>query len=90
MDAEMQKKIEAILAGVKEPETLRSVAELGLVRRVRYSPSANTFEVFTDIDNPRTSCFVCGLVTATIQRSIERELHKAFEQQFPGCQVTFS
>jgi metal-sulfur cluster biosynthetic enzyme len=86
----MQKKIEAILARVKEPETSRSVGDLNLVKRVRYSARANAFEVFMDIDASRSSCFVCGLITATIQRSIERELREAFEQDFPGCSVTFA
>ena len=90
MDPEMQKKIDAILARVKEPETLSSVGDLNLVKRVRYSTSENAFEIFLDIDNPRTSCFVCGVVTATIQRTLERELREAFEQDFPGCRVIVS
>ena len=90
MDPEMQKKIDAILARVKEPETRRSVGDLNLVKRVRYSSGANRFELFLDIANPHSSCFVCGVVTATIQRSIERELQEAFAQEFPGCRVTFS
>jgi metal-sulfur cluster biosynthetic enzyme len=90
MDPEMQRKIDAILARVKEPETLRSVGDLNLVKRVRYSPGSNLFELFMDIANPRSSCFVCGVVTANIQRTIERELQEAFERDFPGCRVTFS
>jgi len=90
MDPETQKKIDAILARVKEPETLRSVGDLSLVKRVRYSASEHAFEVFMDIANPRASCLVCGVVTATIQRSIERDLQRAFEQEFPGCRVLFS
>lgn len=90
MDPEMQRKIDAILARVKEPETRRSVGDLNLVKRVRYSGSRHTFELFLDVANPRTSCFVCGIVTATIQRTIERELQEAFEQEFPGCSVIFA
>lgn len=90
MELETQKKIEAILARVKEPETYRSVGDLNLVKRVRYSPGSNLFELFMDIAAPRSSCFVCGLVTSTIQRTLERELKEAFEQDFPGCRVIFS
>jgi len=90
MDPETQSKIDAILARVKEPETRRSVGDLSLVKRVRYSASEHAFEVFMDIANPRASCLVCGVVTATIQRSIERDLQGAFEQEFPGCRVLFS
>jgi metal-sulfur cluster biosynthetic enzyme len=89
MDSETREKIDAILARVKEPETLRSVGDLNLVKRVRYSPGSNLFELSLDITTPPTSCFVCGVVTATIQRSIERELEEAFRQEFPGCRVLF-
>lgn len=90
MDPEMQRKIDAILARVKEPETLRTVGDLNLVKRVRYSPSRHAFEVFLNVNTAGSSCLVCGVVTATIQRTIERELQEAFTQDFPGCQVTFS
>jgi metal-sulfur cluster biosynthetic enzyme len=90
MDPEMRKKIDAILAQIKEPETLRSVGDLNLVKRVRYSPSRHAFEIFLDVNTAGSSCFVCGVVTATIQRTIERELQEAFERDFPDCQVTFS
>ena len=90
MEPEMRGKIDAILARVKEPETRRSVRDLSLVRRVRYSASRHTFELYLDVGTARSSCFTCGIVTATIQRTIERELQEAFEQDFPGCQVLFS
>lgn len=90
MDPETRTKIDAILARVKEPETLRSVGDLNLVKRVRYSPSRHAFEVFLDVNTARSSCLVCGVVTASIQRTIQRELQEAFERDFPGCQVTFS
>jgi metal-sulfur cluster biosynthetic enzyme len=90
MDPEMRARIDSVLARVKEPETRRSVAELNLVKRVRYSASEQAFEVLLDVANPRTSCSVCGIVTATIQRTIERELQEAFAQEFPGCRVIFA
>jgi len=90
MDPKTQRKIDAILARVMEPETLRSVSDLNLVKRIRYSSGSNLFELFMDVATPRSSCFVCGVVTATIQRTLERELKEAFEQDFPGCRVIFS
>lgn len=90
MDPKMRARIDSVLARVKEPETRRSVAELNLVKRVRYSASEQAFEVLLDIANPRASCFVCGIVTAAIQRTIERELQEAFAREFPGCRVIFA
>jgi len=46
--------------------------------------------VFMDVATPRGGCLVCGIVTDTIQKTIERELKEAFEQDFPGCRVYFS
>jgi len=90
MDERMRQAIDGILARVTEPETLRSVGELNLVKRVRYSASLRTFEIVLDIATPRAACLVCGVVTAAIEQSIRRELAEAFRQEFPGCEVIFS
>jgi metal-sulfur cluster biosynthetic enzyme len=90
MDETMRRTIDGILARVKEPETLRSVGDLNLVKRVRYSANQHAFELFLDIATPRTSCIACGVVTTTIEQSIRRELKEAFQQEFPGCSVLFA
>ncbi len=83
MSEEMKQKIDTVLNRVKEPETFRSVAELGLVRKVSYSESEKKLLVFLDIEEPRHPCFVCGVVTATIRRSLMRDLKAEFEKEFP-------
>ncbi len=87
MTDEMKRKIDSVLQRVKEPETFRSVAELGLVGKVSYSESEKKLLVVLDIEEPRHPCFVCGVVTATIRRSLMRDLKTEFEKEFPALTV---
>jgi metal-sulfur cluster biosynthetic enzyme len=87
MTEEMKRKIDIVLERVKEPETYRSVKELGLVGNISYSESEKKLKVILDIEEPRLSCFVCGVVTATIRRSLMRDLKEEFEKEFPTLAV---
>ncbi len=87
MTEEMKSKIDAILESVREPETLRSVSSLNLVRKVSCSDAQKRIIVETDITAPKTACFVCGVVTETIRESIIRELQEEFEKAFPGYET---
>jgi len=90
MPLPVQRKIDSVLQRVKEPETLRSIGELNLVRRVRYSESERHLIVFMDIADPRSTCMVCSLVTEQLRSSIQRELQREMEQEFPGFTVEIS
>ena len=43
----MKKKIDAVLERVKEPESGLSIAELGMVERLRYSKKHKKLIIFT-------------------------------------------
>jgi metal-sulfur cluster biosynthetic enzyme len=90
MPLPVQRKIDSVLQRVKEPETLRSIGELNLVRRVRYSQSEKRLIVFMDIADPRSTCMVCSLVTEHLRSSIQRELQREMEREFPGFTVEIS
>lgn len=87
MTEEMKRKVDSVLERVKEPETFRSVAELGLVGKVSFSESEKKLLVVLDIEEPRRPCFVCGVVTATIRRSLMRDLKTEFEKEFPTLSI---
>ena len=89
MNSQVQKTIDSILEKVKEPETLRSVAELGLVKKVTLSDSAREILVTMDIAEPRLSCFVCSVVNEKIRDTIQQRLKAEFEQEFPGYHCDF-
>lgn len=88
MSPEMISDIDRILSEVKEPETGRSMSELGLVERVTYSRNYNRIIVKTLISTPRQSCVVCGLITETIGITIRRNLEEAFLKAFPDIHIT--
>jgi len=89
VNSQVQKTIDSILEKVKEPETLRSVAELGLVKKVTLSDSAREILVTMDIAEPRLSCFVCSVVNEKIRDTIQQRLKAEFEQEFPGYHCDF-
>ncbi len=80
-------KIDKILERVKEPETFRSVSELNLVKKVTVSEKEKTILVRTEIATPRSTCFVCGLVTEKIRQTIMTTLSEEFHKEFPGYSV---
>ena len=90
MNQAVQNKIDSILDRIKEPETFRSISELNLVRKVTFSEKQKEIHVVMDIEQPRLSCFVCGVVTEKIRSSIERDIKEEFEKEFPGFKCLLS
>jgi metal-sulfur cluster biosynthetic enzyme len=87
MDTEMIRKIDRALSRVKEPETLLSVLDLGLVGRVTYSRTWNKFIVRTAVSSPRPACAMCGLIAGAIRETLMRRLEEEFRSEFPGSGV---
>jgi metal-sulfur cluster biosynthetic enzyme len=85
MDAEMAQKIEAILDRVKEPESLLTVAQLGLVKKVRYNKVRRKLSVFINTLHPgKCACTVLSaLVLSTILEGLTRE----FKREFPDLGI---
>jgi metal-sulfur cluster biosynthetic enzyme len=65
MSPEMIRKIDAVLEKIKDPESGLPVAQLGLVRRVRYSEKDKRLYIFKTI-------------IATIIRDVTAEFQKEF------------
>jgi metal-sulfur cluster biosynthetic enzyme len=47
VNLEMRQRIDAVVERVKEPESSVSIAQLGLVRKLRYSAENRKLSVFT-------------------------------------------
>lgn len=88
MSPEMTQAIDQILETVREPESDLSVRDLGLVKRVTYSRNYSRMIVKTSFTSPRRSCMLCGIITASVQRTIMRELEKQFTRRFPDLMIT--
>jgi metal-sulfur cluster biosynthetic enzyme len=70
---EMKRKIETVLKRVREPETGRSVGELNLVSRLRYSEKEKILQIFMNIGDPRSTCLVCSIVNEQVLEEMGKE-----------------
>ncbi len=72
---------------MRDPESLLPVRDLGWVTHVRYSETFNKLEVETDINPPRFTCAMCGIITAGLRETVHRLLEEEFRKEFPGMNV---
>jgi hypothetical protein len=86
MDAAMKEKIDRVLDTVKEPETGLSMAQLGLVERIRYNEDKKKLTIYSSNlkHNPHLCCTVLQglLITGTL-----KALTEGFHQAFPDLAV---
>jgi len=89
MKAEMTQKIDMVLDRVKDPESDLSVAELGLVKKVRYSEEQNLLYVFTDFVSRQPGCVTCSGIAMAISATILKNLETEFQKEFPDLTIEF-
>ena len=77
----MIEKIDHVLDQVIEKESALSVAQLGLVERVRYSEKQNKLYVFTKAIHSTHGC--CTLLSLVQQSDTLQDLEDQFKQEFP-------
>ena len=77
----MIKKIDNVLDRVVEKASNLSVAQLGLVERVRYSEKQNKLLVFTKAIHSTHGC--CTLLSLVQQSDTLQDLEEQFKQEFP-------
>ena len=81
MNLEMTRKLEAVLDKVKEPESLLSIAQLGLVEKISYSAENRKLRVFLNSinANPHGCCTIMNsLLLSTTLHNLTEELQKEF------------
>ena len=81
MTQTMIQKIDNVLDRVIEKESNLSVAQLGLVERVRYSEKQNKLYVFTKAIHSTHGC--CTLLSLVQQSDTLQDLEDQFKQEFP-------
>jgi len=77
----MIQKIDNVLDRVIEKESNLSVAQLGLVERVRYSEKQNKLYVFTKAIHSTHGC--CTLLSLVQQSDTLQDLEGHFRKEFP-------
>jgi metal-sulfur cluster biosynthetic enzyme len=77
----MIEKIDTVLDRVIEKESNLSLAQLGLVERVRYSEKQNKLYVFTKAIHSTHGC--CTLLSLVQQSDTLQDLEEQFKKEFP-------
>ena len=81
MTQTMIEKIDNVLDRVIEKESNLSLAQLGLVERVRYSEKRNKLYVFTKAIHSTHGC--CTLLSLVQQSDTLQDLEEQFKKEFP-------
>ena len=88
MNPEMCRKIDAVLERVKEPASGLSMAQLGLVEKIRYVETKNKLLVFTSSIKPHhRPC--CAALQGVLISGTLKHLTREFEKEFPDLSIEF-
>ncbi len=87
MDPKIQKRIDAALAKVIEPQSELPIAELGLVSNIRYSEALSSIEITLARGFPQGMCKACAAIDIVTGEGLERRAREAFEKEFPGFRI---
>lgn len=85
MDESMKRRLQAVLDRVKDPETDLSVADLGLVRRIRYLPEEQKLCVFLNPVRPAPAC--CSIMSGLLLNTTLHHLAQELRAEFPELSV---
>jgi hypothetical protein len=86
MNPEMTRKIDAVLDRVKEPESGLSIAQLGLVDKLRYNPTRKRLYIYTStIRHNRKQC--CTIIQGLLLSGTLNSLIAEFQKEFPDLAV---
>lgn len=88
MDTKMTRKIDDVLERVKEPESGLSIAQLGLVERLRYSEKEKKLSVFTCFIKPN-HLYCCTVLQGLLISSVISALTAEFQKEFPDLSIEF-
>lgn len=79
----MKRRIDDVLDRVKDPESGYSVAELGLIHRLRYNDEKRELYIFADFVSHQPGCMTCVGIASVIIDGIRRRLLEEFATEFP-------
>lgn len=88
MNQDMKNKIDAVLDRVKDPESDLSVAQMGLVEKLRYIDKHRKLVVFTK--QPKAPHACCTIIAKLLQTTIAEQLTYEFEKEFPELTIEFA
>ena len=87
MNTEMKQKLQSVLDRVKEPESGRSLSDIGLVNRIRYNESHKKLIVILNPLKPGKLC--CAILSGLLLNTTKRDLVTELEKEFSDLSVEF-
>ncbi len=87
LDKKMIKKIDSVLARVKEPESNCSVGEMGMIKKFRYNKNRRTLYIYANTYSSRRAC--CYLIAKLIESDVMTQVQSELKKEFPDLSVRF-
>lgn len=88
MDPEMIRKIDNVLARVREPESNLPVGELGIIQKFRYNKHKRALYIFANTYGSKKAC--CYLITKLIESKVMTSVKSELQKEFPELTVRFA
>jgi len=87
MNLGMIKKLDKVLARVKDPQSELPLNQLDLVERFRYSENQNTLYVFLNFSGLFSGCMACAGISIDAKSRIESNLKQELKNEFPNIWI---
>ena len=88
MDKGVQEKINSVLGRIKDSQSGMSVAEMGLVQKIRHSEENRRLIVFMNRMGKSKAC--CSVLNMSILADLEKEMEQELRKEFPWFSVKFA
>ncbi len=81
----MTRKLDAVLDRAREPESGLSIAELGLVSRIRHHSETRKMSVFFFFIRPAPHC--CTIMASLLLNTTLKNLTEELQKEFPELSI---
>ena len=88
MENTIQEKIDGVLDRIKDPQTGMTIAQLGLVKKIRYVEKRRKLIVFFKRLGHGKAC--CALLNMAMLTDFENLIKEGLKVQFPDFSIVFT
>jgi metal-sulfur cluster biosynthetic enzyme len=88
MDDIIQKKIDRVLDRIKDPQSGMTIAQLGLVGKIRYVEKSRKLIVFLNRLGKGKTC--CATLNIVLLADFETAIKESLETEFPQFSIEFT
>ena len=84
----IQKKIDRVFDSIQDPQSGMTIAQLGLVGKIRYVEKSQKLIVFLNRLGKGKSC--CAALNMVVLADLEKAIKEGLEVEFPQFSIDFS